>query len=47
MTAVAPLFSDPYRPAFAEFVAHRREPDAIARPRQEAGEKAEAEAWDR
>lgn len=45
MTAAAPLFSDPYRPAFAEFVAHRREPAAIARLRQEAFDRFEALGW--
>jgi Fe-S cluster assembly protein SufD len=45
MTAAAPLFSDPYRPAFAEFVANRREPDAIARLRREAFDRFEALGW--
>jgi Fe-S cluster assembly protein SufD len=36
MTAVAPLFSDPYRQRFAEFMAPRREPDAIAKLRRTA-----------
>ena len=45
MTAAAPLFSNPYRPAFAEFVAQRREPDAIARLRQEAFNRFEALGW--
>ena len=36
MTAVAPLFSNPYRQRFAEFLANRREPDAIARLRRDA-----------
>ncbi|MBS1223281.1 MAG: hypothetical protein H6R23_2901 [Proteobacteria bacterium] len=29
MTAAAPVFQDSYRPAFIEFAADRREPDAI------------------
>ncbi len=45
MTAVAPLFSDPYRPAFAEFVANRREPATIARLRQEAFDRFETLGW--
>ena len=45
MTAAAPLFSDPYRPAFADFVANRREPDAIARLRREAFDRFEALGW--
>jgi Fe-S cluster assembly protein SufD len=45
MTAAAPLFSEPYRPAFADFVANRREPDAIARLRQEAFDRFEALGW--
>ncbi len=36
MTAVAPIFSDPYRQRFAEFMARRREPDAIAKLRRTA-----------
>ncbi len=36
MTAAAPVFQDSYRPAFIEFAASRREPDAIARLRREA-----------
>jgi len=36
MTAVAPLFSDPYRQRFAELMARRREPDAIAKLRRTA-----------
>lgn len=36
MTAVAPLFSDPYRQRFAAFMTNRREPDAIARLRRTA-----------
>ncbi|MFZ1827567.1 MAG: Fe-S cluster assembly protein SufD [Candidatus Competibacteraceae bacterium] len=36
MTAVAPLFPDPYRQRFAEFMVHRREPDAIAKLRRTA-----------
>jgi len=36
MTAVAPLFSDPYRQRFAAFMTKRREPDAIARLRHAA-----------
>lgn len=35
MTA-APLFSDPHRQRFAEFMAHRHEPDAIAQLRRTA-----------
>ena len=45
MTATAPLFSDPYRPAFAEFVVHRREPDAIARLRRAAFDRFETLGW--
>ncbi|MCU0807952.1 MAG: hypothetical protein MUC53_08440, partial [Candidatus Contendobacter sp.] len=45
MTAAAPLFSEPYRPAFADFVANRREPDAIACLRQEAFDRFEALGW--
>ena len=45
MTAAAPLFSDPYRPAFADFVANRREPDAIARLRREAFDRFETLGW--
>ena len=45
MTAAAPLCSDPYRPAFAEFVANRREPDAIARWRREAFDRFETLGW--
>ena len=53
MTNVAPLFSDPYRQRFAEFMTNRREPDAIARVRRAAFERFEAlglptrqqEAW--
>ena len=45
MTAAAPLLSDPYRPAFAEFVANRREPDAIARLRREAFDRFETLGW--
>ncbi len=45
MTAAAPLFSDPYRPAFAEFMANRREPDAILRLRQEAFNRFETLGW--
>lgn len=36
MTAIAPLFSDPYYQAFAAFMTERREPDAIARLRRAA-----------
>ncbi len=36
MTAVAPLFSDPYRQRFAEFMVRRHEPDAIAKLRRTA-----------
>ena len=36
MTAVAPIFSDPYRQRFAEFMVRRREPDAIAKLRRTA-----------
>jgi Fe-S cluster assembly protein SufD len=36
MTAAAPLFSDPYRQRFADFMAGRREPAAIGRLRREA-----------
>jgi Fe-S cluster assembly protein SufD len=36
MTAVAPLFSDPYRQRFADFMARRREPDGIAKLRRTA-----------
>ncbi|MFO1371899.1 MAG: Fe-S cluster assembly protein SufD [Candidatus Competibacteraceae bacterium] len=39
MTATAPLFSDPYRQRFADFMANRREPDAIIRLRREAFER--------
>jgi Fe-S cluster assembly protein SufD len=53
MTNVAPLFSDPFRQRFAEFMTNRREPDAIARLRRTAFERFEAlglptrqqEAW--
>jgi Fe-S cluster assembly protein SufD len=53
MTNVAPLFSDPYRQRFAEFMTNRREPDAIARLRRTAFDRFEAlglptrqqEAW--
>ena len=45
MTAAAPLFSEPYRPAFADFVANRREPDAIARLRCEAFDRFETLGW--
>ena len=45
MTAAAPLFSDPYRPAFADFVANRREPDAIACLRREAFDRFETLGW--
>ncbi|MCB1919319.1 MAG: Fe-S cluster assembly protein SufD [Candidatus Competibacteraceae bacterium] len=53
MTNVAPLFSDPYRQQFAEFMANRHEPDAIARSRRTAFDCFEAlglptrqqEAW--
>jgi Fe-S cluster assembly protein SufD len=45
MTAVAPLLFEPYRPAFAEFVANRREPDAIARLRREAFDRFETLGW--
>ncbi|HRX71321.1 MAG: Fe-S cluster assembly protein SufD [Candidatus Competibacteraceae bacterium] len=53
MTNVAPLFSDPYRQRFAEFMANRHEPDAIARSRRMAFDCFEAlglptrqqEAW--
>jgi len=36
MTAVAPLFTDPYRARFTAFMAERREPDAFARLRHAA-----------
>ena len=36
MTAVAPLFSDPYRQRFAGFMLHRQEPDVIAKLRRTA-----------
>lgn len=39
MAATAPLFSDPYRQRFADFMADRREPAAIARLRREAFER--------
>lgn len=53
MTVAAPVSPDPYRHAFAEFMAGRREPDAIARLRREALARFEAaglptnrqEAW--
>ncbi|HOW76749.1 MAG TPA: Fe-S cluster assembly protein SufD [Candidatus Competibacteraceae bacterium] len=41
MTAVAPLFSDPYRQRFAELMARRREPDAIAKLRRAAFDRFE------
>ena len=45
MTAAAPVFQDSYRPAFAEFAADRREPDAIARLRRAAFDRFEALGW--
>lgn len=53
MTAAALLFSDLHRQRFAEFVANRREPDALARLRREAFDRFETlglptrqqEAW--
>ena len=45
MTAVAPLFSDPYRQAFAGFMANRRESDAIIRLRREAFARFETLGW--
>jgi len=41
MTAVAPLFFDPYRQRFAELTARRREPDAIAKLRRTAFDRFE------
>ncbi|MDG4550327.1 MAG: Fe-S cluster assembly protein SufD [Candidatus Contendobacter sp.] len=45
MTAAAPLFSDPRRQRFTEFVANRREPDAIIRLRREAFDRFETLGW--
>lgn len=53
MTAAAPLFSDPWRQRFAEFVANRRESNVVAQLRREAFARFEAlglptrqqEAW--
>lgn len=53
MTAAAPLFSDPWRRRFAEFVAKRRESNVVAQLRREAFARFEAlglptrqqEAW--
>lgn len=41
MTAVAPLFSEPYRQRFAEVITRRREPDAIAKRRRAAFDRFE------
>ncbi len=45
MTAIAPLFSDPYYQAFAAFMTERREPDAIARLRRAAFARFETLGW--
>ncbi len=45
MTAVAPLFADPYRQRFASFTANRREPEALARLRREAFARFETLGW--
>jgi Fe-S cluster assembly protein SufD len=45
MTAVAPLFADPYRQRFATFMTDRREPEALTRLRREAFARFEALGW--
>jgi Fe-S cluster assembly protein SufD len=45
MTAIAPLFLDPYRLAFATFMAERREPEAISRLRHAAFARFETLGW--
>lgn len=45
MTAVAPVFQNPYRLAFAEFAANRRELAAVARLRREAFARFETLGW--
>ena len=45
MTAIAPLFSDPYRQTFAAFMADRHELETIARLRRAAFARFETLGW--